>query len=151
MWLLPDEETAHLRGGFLARGVGHLHPTHTLKALSHGNLAGYGFYALIPAQRAVQHRGVIPKWKPGLVPPYHLHVELAEPRVVGQSRLLGWRTGGTLNGQQPLTQHDAALQFLGALVLAVREIDGSPLRPELLPVLGTFRLNIEHSLFTLHS
>ena len=61
-------------------------------------------------------------------------MEFAEPRVVGQSCLLRRCAGGALDGQQPLAQHYATLQFLGSLVLAVRKIDNTSCLPELLPI-----------------
>ncbi len=69
-----------------------------------------------------------------LMPPDHLHVELAEPRVVGQAGLLRRCRTGTLSGQKILRQNDATLKLLGALVGTLAEVNDAAVLPEALPV-----------------
>ena len=48
MWLLPDEEAANLGRGFASPRIGHLHPSHSLEALSLRYAAGIWLGLEIP-------------------------------------------------------------------------------------------------------
>ena len=79
MRLLPNEVAACFRRGFLGAGVGHLHPTDALVALSLGNLAGHRLGLEIPVERPLKQFGMSPKRELCLMPPNHLQVIFAEP------------------------------------------------------------------------
>ena len=69
-----------------------------------------------------------------LMPQYHLEMELAEPRVVGETRFLRRCVAGILNGHEILAEHDAPLQFAGPRVGTFREVDDAALVPVPMPI-----------------
>ena len=57
----------------------------------------------------------------------------AEPRVVGEARLLWRQYVGAVHLRQVLRQHDAAFQLLGTRVSTLAEIDNGALLPPAVP------------------
>ena len=135
MRLLPNKVAACFRRGFLSAGVGHLHPTDTLVALSLGNLAGHGLGLEIPVERPLKQFGMSPKRELCLMPPNHLQVIFAEPRIIGQAGFLRRRVAGAVHGQQILREHHPPFQFLGPRVAAAAEVHDATRLPVLLPVI----------------
>ena len=132
--LLPDQEGPRVGGSLQAGRIRHLHPAHAFETLALGNRARHGLDLAVPRQAAGEQILVAPEREMGLVPPDHLHVELAVPGIVGQARLLGRRVARAVDGQQILAQYHAALQLRGARIGAAAEVHHTPLLPELLPI-----------------
>ncbi len=140
--LLPYEERANLGWSLNARGVGHLHPAHTFKALTASYLAGDRHDGLIPGESAGQKIFMTVERELGLMPPYHLEMEFSKPGVVSQTCLLGRGRTGTLCGKKILRQHDSALQLGSTGVGAFAEIDHTARTPEIIPITSGFLSHI---------
>src|SRR5262245_28775778 len=121
MRLLPDQEGAHRRGALLPFVVGHLLPSHSLIALSLGNVLRFIKYFCIPLQAPLEQGGPAPEGKMHRMPPMHLEVGLAIPAVVGESSLLRWIIAGALDPRQILRQDDPPFQLECPLVFASRK------------------------------
>ena len=67
------------------------------------------------------------------MPPGHLQVRSAEPRVVGEARFLWWHIVGTVDIGEILREHYPPLQFFGSWVGAVAEINEGGLVPVAVP------------------
>ena len=134
MWLLPDEERAGIRRSLACPGVGHLHPADALEALSLGYLLGLGVGdGVVPVEDGGDGLRTVPQGEVHQVPPGHFQVRTAEPGVVGEAGLLRWQGVGTVHLRQVLGEHDAALQFLGARVGTLAEVDDGALLPPAVP------------------
>jgi hypothetical protein len=68
------------------------------------------------------------------VPPCHLEVWTTKPTVIGKPSLLWGHGIGAVNLSEVLGEDDAALQFLGAWVGAVGEVDDGSFAPPTAPV-----------------
>ncbi len=145
MRLLPDKERAHLRRRFQARPVGHLHPAQSFESLplSYPSCRTLDLWLVEPLQRALQFFRMSPQGKLRLMPPKHFQMELAKPRIVGQSCFLRRYLASAIHSKEILRQHNPPFQFFGSAVLATAEVHHSSVIPITMPCCSSF---VEHLL-----
>ena len=83
------------------------------------------------------------------MPPMHFEMELTKPCIIGKTRFLRRNRPGTLYGHEILRKNDTTFQLFGAGIFAMREIDNTTPRPEIVPITGgTGKDSLKQRIFT---